>query len=85
MDALREEFDAVVRNEYRLHFRVPTDDELARLRRVHGEMSPEEKSRQTQLEQLLAGMTDDAAIRRLPPEVQEQLRLMLGEAEDDDA
>lgn len=85
MDSLRQEFDAVVNQKYRLHFRVPTDDELARLRRVHGEMSPEEKTTQAQLEQLLAGLTDDAAIRRLPPEMQDQLRLMLGDADDDDA
>src|SRR5262249_55062019 len=45
MKKLQEEIGAIASHKYRLEFRLPTDDQLKQLRRIHRDMTQEEKRR----------------------------------------
>ena len=88
---LKSEIDAVVSHNYQLAFDVPTPEQLSTLRRIHRDMTPEDRKRlgkakdsaQELLEQLEAG---ELSIEHLPEEVRRRLtRLFSHQGESRDA
>lgn len=78
MVALKKEFDKVVENEYQLKFTVPTEQELANMRRIHRDMTPEEK----RLAENIITLTDalergDFTLDILPQDVRRRLMKLL--------
>ena len=45
MDDLQEEIEAIKKNQYRLAFKLPTDDELENMRQIHRDLTPGEKAK----------------------------------------
>ena len=79
MDGLREEISQVIANDYLLRFRVPTDDELTRLRRLHRDMTPQERKKVeatlSEFEQLI--QQGNVAPENLPAEFRRKLQAWL--------
>ncbi len=85
MEKLSQEFKLVKEHDYQLKFKVPTEVELQQIRRIHRDLSPEEKKRRTQqrnqLEKILKALREDGiTIGELDADLAEQLRAMLGNA-----
>lgn len=79
MERLRDEFEGVVARDFRLEFRVPTDDELQRLRRIHRDMTVDERKRLTSTSDKLADVVDalesgELDVEHLSPELLTRLR-----------
>jgi superfamily I DNA and RNA helicase len=78
MQILIDELEKVRAHEYRLQFKVPTDQELKRMRRIHRDKTVEEVARQrdaiSNVEELL-GMVETGELD--PAEIPEELRRRL--------
>lgn len=86
MDGLREEVEKVVRDDYALSFTIPTDADLARMRRLHKDMTPDEKkrlavSRETAEKFAEALESGDIDFEQLPPEIRQKIRRVLNTAD----
>lgn len=83
MGSLRAEFDAAVHNNYRLTFRVPTEEELDKLRRIHRDMTADELRRVTSVQELVDALEKgDMPIEALPKDIVEKLlRLLNGKTQ----
>jgi superfamily I DNA and RNA helicase len=83
MQAVIQELESVEKNQYRLSFRIPTREQLAKIRRIHRDVSREELARIQKVER---GLTEALeAIRRgeiltddLSPELRSALASVLG-------
>ena len=87
MQSLVDEFEKVKANGFTLKFKIPTVDELQQLRRIHRDLSPEEKRKRTrqknQLEKIFSSMAEDGIkITDLDPALANQLRELLGDGEE---
>jgi superfamily I DNA and RNA helicase len=79
MERLALEVRAVVDNHYKLKFTVPTPDELENMRRIHRDMTREEREDAEKLEQTLERFTElaergDLSLEQLPLPLREKLR-----------
>jgi superfamily I DNA and RNA helicase len=59
MDGLRQEMDKVVASDFHLAFTVPTQAELDQMRRIHRDMTPEERAKAKKIE---ASLQDFASL-----------------------
>ena len=78
MERLKEEFQAIEEHDYELEFRLLTQQELARTRRLHRELTPEERQRQQKFVDsarvlLEAGHRDRTFLDALPDDMREAL------------
>lgn len=74
MEALEEEIGAVISNGYHLKFRIPSPDELSRMRQIHRELTASERQKMQQVEQNLRALIvalekGDLDIENLPADV----------------
>lgn len=89
MSKLKQEIDQVAAHKHRLAFRVPTEKELARMRRIQRDISQKEiatiKKAERSIEDLLA-LIEAGTIDRanLPPELLERLAALSKDADDSD-
>ena len=79
MDEVKTEIDSIVSHHYELEFDVPTPGELENLRRIHRDMTPEERKRlgraRGSAEELLEQLeTGEISLEHLPEEIRERLR-----------
>ncbi len=79
MERLKEEFQAVKEHDYELEFRLFTQQELTQARRLHRELTPEERRQQQKVVAsaralLEAGHRDRMALDALPDDMREALR-----------
>jgi superfamily I DNA and RNA helicase len=86
MKELGEELKKVVRNQYRLAFRVPTREELEKMRRIHRDVSKEELAKIQRAERGLAEIVEmirrgDISKDDLSPELRSALASLLGDGE----
>jgi superfamily I DNA and RNA helicase len=80
MKRLKEEFDAVVENGYTLKFTIPTASQLAKMRRIHRDMSLDERRKaQSREEQLRDAISAIESGEHIPEDVREKLRRLLNE------
>jgi superfamily I DNA and RNA helicase len=89
MKGLKAEVDKVISDNYQLKFKVPTTQELERLRKIHRDMTPKERDRVQKMEQSLAYFISQVesgsiAIENLPSELRNQLEALFGKSDDDD-
>jgi superfamily I DNA and RNA helicase len=89
MEALRDEVNKVVAENYRLKFRVPTPEELENLRRIHRDMTRKERARAEQIEGSLVDFATlveqgDLSLKNLSPELRDRLGVLFQEGKDDD-
>lgn len=78
MERLTEEFQAVKEHDYELEFTLLTQQELVRTRRLHRELTPEERQRQQKFVDsarvlLEAGHRDRTSLDALPDDMREAL------------
>lgn len=83
MERLKQEIDRVASNGYELSFRVPTADELLRMRKIHRDMTTEEKEQIKQAERGFSRTIELLESGRilpenLSPELLERLARLLG-------
>ena len=89
MNALIEEIDQVQRRDFQLQFRVPTDDELQKMRQIHRDRP---RVVETQVAEELRGFenilarieTGDIDQDNLDPELVRKARELFGSIDDDD-
>lgn len=79
MERLKEEFQVVKEHDYELEFRLFTQQELAKARRLHRELTPEERRQQQKAVAnaralLEVGRRDRAVLDALPDDMREDLR-----------
>lgn len=82
MVKLVEEINAVRRNEYRLRFKVPTAEELKKMRMIHRDRTVNEKARIKKVEQSLKELLEmvnrgELTIENLPPDLRTGLAQLL--------
>lgn len=87
MDRLKEEFDEVKANDFRLEFVVPTIEQLTTLRRIHRDMTPDERRKITKTEDKLKELarvleSGDLEMEHLSKELRNRLKRLLSEPED---
>ena len=87
MQSLVQEFEQAKANGFTLKFKIPTAEELQQIRRIHRDLSPEEKRKRTrqknQLEKIFSSMAEDGVkITDLDPALADQLRELLGDGEE---
>lgn len=83
MEGLKAEVENVVKNNYCLKFKIPTQDELDRLRKIHRDMTPQEKRKiqnyETNLKTLIRDVeTGEIALENLPTDLRQQLEKLFG-------
>jgi len=83
MIQLIQEQKRVVENEYKLDFLLPTSLELESLRKIHSDLSPEEKKKREKqrasLEKIIQSIKEDGlTIQDVSPDIAKQLREILG-------
>lgn len=71
MSGLRGEFEAIKANGYRLRFRIPTSEELAKIRQIHRELTADERGRAQKAERELRSLVEalekgDVSVENLP-------------------
>jgi len=76
MDRLIEEMAQVQRNHYSLHFHIPTQEELSRIRMIYRERSPEEKERMLKIEKDIERIQKLIKQKTLTPKLAEKLKLL---------
>ena len=91
MVELKKEIQAIVASDYRLQFTVPTDDELARIRRINRELSESEEARIEAARKNLADLVaafdrGDISIDDIPANLKTSVvrHFMAGRANDSD-
>jgi len=77
MDMLLKEMAGVQRNNYRLRFRIPTPQELSRIRLINRDRSPAEKEDIRKAEKEIERIQKLIKKRSLPPELAAKLKAML--------
>jgi superfamily I DNA and RNA helicase len=82
MVKLREEVERTAEMSYQLSFRLPTSEELLRMRRIHRDMTVEEKERIRVAERGLGQMLDllesgQIAPENMSPEVRRRIARLL--------
>lgn len=82
MSKLKEEFDTVINNNYKLYFKVPTPGELEQIRKIHRDMSKKERIKAAKFEKTLEeflAMVDQGlvSIENLPPELKDRLSRLI--------
>ena len=88
MRLLQAECERVVEADYRLKFTVPTQEQLKRLRRIHRDMTPEERSKVEEGVSSLKGLVEslesgDIDVAALPRDLRTRLLRLLKEQEED--
>ena len=89
MLALQQEIEAIKTNAFRLRFTIPTEDELANIRRIHRDLTASESARITNAHDGLRSFIDalehgDMFMRDIPLELRAALRKYLtGDIADD--
>ena len=89
MLALQQEIEAIKTNAFRLRFTIPTEDELANIRRIHRDLTASERARITNAHDGLRSFIDalehgDMFMRDIPLELRAALRKYLtGDIADD--
>lgn len=83
MEKLKAEVDMVVAKDYCLDFRIPTTEELKRLRKIHRDMTPEERTKARKVEKELSVFVDmmergQLSLENLPVELRKRLIKILG-------
>ncbi len=83
MAKLEEEIAAIRKNQFRLTFRVPTAEQLAKIRQIHRELTTDERARAQRARRDLASFLEalergDVAIENLPLELRAALMKHLG-------
>jgi superfamily I DNA and RNA helicase len=79
MKVLAEELEKVKAHDYRLQFKVPTEQELARIRRIHRDKTPAELTRQRDAISSVQGLLEMVEAGDLDPqEIPESLKKRLG-------
>ncbi len=87
MDELIDELEQVKKHDYRLQFRVPTEEERKRIRRIHRDKTDAEIERQkeavTSVESVL-GMIDSGELdpEQIPDQTRKRLAILLGRQDD---
>jgi superfamily I DNA and RNA helicase len=76
MNVLLEEIEQVQRNNYRLHFRIPTPQELSRIRLINRDRSPEEKEDLRTAEKDIERIQKLIKKRSLTPELTAKLKVL---------
>jgi len=87
MDELIEELQQVKRHQYRLSFNVPTDQELAKMRKIHRDKTDTEIARQKgavrSLQELVAmAESGDLVVEAIPEDLRKRLGLLLESSDD---
>ena len=88
MQALMREFEQVKKNDFRLHFRYPTDEEKKQLKIVNRDMSEYERRRVRKKKNDFAQLLEDLEAGRVYPEdlgtdKLKRLKTLLGNMETD--
>jgi superfamily I DNA and RNA helicase len=79
MDVFVKELEAVKAHEYRLRFKVPTDQEMERMRKIHRDKTPAEVARQKDAINSVEGLLEMVEAGDLDPdEIPEPLKRRLG-------
>jgi superfamily I DNA and RNA helicase len=75
MEGLKAEVDQVVASGYKLKFKVPTSRELERMRKIHRDMTPQERKKIEETVSDFASLVErgDIAPENIPPELRAQL------------
>jgi superfamily I DNA and RNA helicase len=84
MIELSNEVQKVIDNNYCLKFKVPTPDELEKMRRIHRDMTKKEKDRTQNIERTLESFAElaergDLSLEQLPPELKDRLKTLFQE------
>jgi hypothetical protein len=58
MEKLEQEMNKVVANQYQLSFKVPTAEELSRLRSIHRDLTPDERAKRRSVEKGLSDFVE---------------------------
>ncbi len=87
MDELIEELQQVQTHQYRLSFNVPTDEELAKMRKIHRDKTDTEIARQKgavkSLQELVAmAESGDLVVEAIPEDLRKRLGLLLESSDD---
>lgn len=87
MDELIEELSQVQQHQYRLSFNVPTDGELAKMRKIHRDKTDTEIARQKgalkNLQELLVmAESGDLVIEAIPEDLRKRLGSLLESSDD---
>ena len=92
MNELLAEIESMKNNDYRLKFRIPTDDQLREMRRIHRELSASERARANEAETALRNFFEalkrgDTSVEDLPIELRTDMAIYfsnyLGDSADD--
>jgi len=89
MQSLIDEYTKLRENNFKLQFKVPTQDELAQMRTQHRDVTPSEEKdievfKQATKSIVNKGLDIAAVVNSLPPEVRAQLLKSLQQSTDDD-
>ena len=74
MNELQSEIESIKNNDYKLKFRIPTDEQLSEMRRIHRELTASEQARANEAETALRNFFEalkrgDTSIEELPMEL----------------
>ncbi len=89
MDLLSSEINKVIKNDFKLNFKIPTENELKTLRQIHRDRTAEEKRVIQKAEKGLFEFLDaitkgDVSIDSLPLKLKTKLRKLLRQEDEDD-
>lgn len=71
---LMKEYEEVVKQNYHLKFKLPTKEELAKMRRIHRDMTPEERKVAENMENLVKSLErGDLSLEDIPDNIRKRL------------
>jgi superfamily I DNA and RNA helicase len=90
MERLKDEIDEVIEHKYKLEFRVPTIEELEKIRKIHRDMTSDERRVINEAEDALSEFlhrveSGDLSIEHLPLSIRKKLREKLTDLKEDDS